>query len=125
MGLSRASSQRGTIQVLPGWWEGEELYLRVLQPVGLLPEQLQEPRRLTGESLLLRELFHSAFDDLRMGTGRQKRDAVEWLLTDCGEISSRMCLYSLGCEDILGFRGHLKKFLSNDHFSLDKQEMKH
>lgn len=112
---------KGTVEILPGWWENGDLTKRVFQSVLLLPDQLPQHGQQSGEYNLLKEVFCSAFDDLK--EIKYRLTAIEWLLTDCGTVTSRMCLHSLGVEDdaVPQFRRQLKKFLVDKGFLLDKE----
>lgn len=96
---------------------------RILIPEIITPDQLDRQERESGEILLLREVLKTAIMDLKSSDIEYRRDAEEWLLNDCGEISLRMCLSALDSTiDISWFRSLVKKFLSNRGLGIDNEE---
>lgn len=106
---------KGTAEIPPisSGWDEEEVD-RLLTPSVVLPDQTHKQQRVSGEVLLLKQIFREAIYDLLMGSKREKEGAIRWMLEESyGQVTLDMCLSAFGFEDITCFRVALKKYLSN------------
>lgn len=103
-------------------FEQEEIIDKFLNPDIILPDQQPKSFKITGEVLLLREVFYSAIYDLCSKNNRIRREAYAWFTEPgYGSVTLEMGLSAIGIDDPEELRSIVKKFVDKSSLVLTRK----